>query len=380
MALSICLTSDDFLPAATGVGTHLQTLASGLADRGHRVCVITAKPPGYGAEEHWRGVRVVRMPTVPAFGFLQALPSGRRLRELFQELSPDVVHHHYLGYMLLRAKAIATSMAIPQVYTYHMTEDHLTQPWPMRPLRPWFARRIHALCNSVDLTITVSKTLEGELRKRAIGRRVKFISNAVEFGPMVSADSTVRTSPFVVLFAGRLNVEKNIPFLMRAFAGLLAAEPKAELRIAGRGSELNALTNLAQTLGIQRSVQFLGFLDRDQLASQYATCDVFVLPSMVETQGLVAIEAMHFGKPIIVARSVITASELVSEGENGFIVEANDDRALTDRLRLLLEDPCRRLTMGARAAQVSGEYMPEVMLDAVEYEYRLIVAAQAQKR
>jgi hypothetical protein len=83
--LSICLVSDDFLPAATGVGIHVQRIGEGLVRRGHRMSLITTRRPGQAAREEWRGVQVHRTFTLKAFGFYQALPSRAFIARVFRE-------------------------------------------------------------------------------------------------------------------------------------------------------------------------------------------------------------------------------------------------------------------------------------------------------
>src|ERR1700730_174373 len=125
-ALSICMVSDDFLPPATGVGTHLQTLSDELVRRGHRIAIITTRRPGQPSFEAWRGAKVYRAFTVRLFGFYQALPSRWMIKQILNENDVALVHYHYLGIMLKRAERVGRALNLPQVYTYHMTVDHLT--------------------------------------------------------------------------------------------------------------------------------------------------------------------------------------------------------------------------------------------------------------
>jgi len=105
--LAICMLSDDFLPGATGVGSHLQAITPELVARGHRVAVVTTRRAGEPEREVWRGVQVYRVATVKAFGFYQAMASTRTLGAIFDEFRPDLIHHHYLGLMLVRGMKAA---------------------------------------------------------------------------------------------------------------------------------------------------------------------------------------------------------------------------------------------------------------------------------
>lgn len=374
--LSICMLSDDFRPAATGVGTHVQIVSNRLATMGHRVTVVTTRRAGEPEFETAGGVRVVRVPTVKVAGFYQALPGRRRLETILCQAEPDVVHHHYLGLMMWRAVRLCEQLGLPQVYTYHMTEDHLTQPWPLRPFRTFVARQIVHLANRMDLVISVSARLAGTLPGKGIRVPIEVLSNPVEFPTVADppAGAAPSTAGFVVLFAGRLNPEKNIPLLLEAFALLSARVPGSRLWIAGTGSKRKALEALSRKLGVASAVKFLGHLSRQELASRYRDCDVFVLPSLVETQGLVAMEAMHFSKPIIVADSVVSAHELIEEGVNGFIFDHRRPGDLAERLETLLAKPALRESMGRNGRARTLDWQPAKVMPRLEHLYCRVLA------
>lgn len=371
--------SDDFVPAATGVGTHVQAVSNLLAARGHRITVVTTRRPGEPEYERWQGVDVVRVPTRKVAGFYQALPGRPLLERVLAQVQPDIVHHHYLGMMLLTGMRLARRRGLPQILTYHMTEDHLTQPWPLRPARPLIARGIVAVANRMDLVISVSSQLAATLPPKGIRTPIQTISNPVVFGDADAVSPSPRDGSFVVLFAGRLNPEKNIPLLLRAFAALAQERRDAVLWIAGRGSQQEALTALAAELNVGSQVRFLGFLDHDELARRYAACDVFVLPSLVETQGLVAMEAMWFGKPVVLADSIVSAPELVDEGVNGHVVDHRDPAAMTKALATLAADPQHRARMGAAGRAKAEGWEPEPVVDALEQAYLGLLARHASK-
>ncbi|MCV2348585.1 glycosyltransferase family 4 protein [Paucibacter sp. Y2R2-4] len=345
--LSICMLSDDFLPGATGVGSHLQVVCRRLVELGHQVSIITSRRPAEPEYEEWLGVKVYRVRTIKAFGFYQAIPSVKTLEYLLGVIKPNLVHFHYLGLMLLRAMPLCVKRSLPVVYTYHMTEDHLTQPLPMRPFRRLIVSKIVAICNSADLVISVSENLAATLPGKGIRAPVRFISNPVDFVAPESVEAQQSEAGFAVMFAGRLNPEKNIPFLLRSFAQLRQRVPEAQLWIAGAGADKESLMRQCDALVLGQSVRFLGFLGHGELARFYKACDVFVLPSWVETQGLVAMEAMWFGKPVIVADSVVSATELVEHGVNGYVVRADQDQELAESLIAMHLDPGMRLKMGA---------------------------------
>ena len=372
--LSICMVSDDFLPAATGVGTHIKLLAPELARRGHQICIITSRRKGEAEIEHWEGVTVYRVFTVKAYGFYQALPSGTTVRAILERIKPDLVHHHYVGYMMMRVCAIAESLKLRQVSTYHFSSEVLTQPLPMRPFAGLVRRLLVRYNNRFDLIIAPSQNLARQIAKEGVLSPVRYITNPVVFDDCAGVIPAERTPAFTVLYAGRLGQEKNIAYLIKAFAALLKSVPEAVLWVAGRGPEGPALESLCAQLGVVGSVKFLGFLDHPTLARYYAACDLFVLPSLVETQGLVAMEAMRFARPVIVTSAIVSATELVEHGVNGYIVDPDSVDDLTNRLQVLASEPATRALMGEASRLRADAYRPELVVDETETAYRDVLA------
>jgi len=369
-SLSICMISDDFLPAMTGVGTHLKLIAPELVRRGHRVSIITSRRQGEAEVEHWEGVTIHRVFTVKIYGFYQALPSQSAVHAIFNTVKPDIVHHHYVGFMMRQVCAVAESLHLPQVSTFHFSAEVLTQPLPLRPWRGLIRRMMVNLNNRFDLVIAPSQNLAQQISDEGVRTPVRFITNPVVFGDSTNVVPAERTPHFTVLYAGRLGTEKNIGYLLKAFAALQKNVPGSVLWVAGTGPEGPALKGLSDQLGIAGQVKFLGFLDHPTLARYYAASDVFVLPSLMETQGLVVMEAMWFNRPVIVTRAIVSANELVEHGVNGYIVDPDRVDDLTKRLTTLACDPKIRSEMGSASRLRADAYRPEPVVDTLEASYR----------
>ena len=171
------------------------------------------------------------------------------------------------------------------------------------------------------------------------------------------------------MYAGRLNPEKNVPLLLQAFHDMMRTVPDAALWVAGLGDQRVQLEATCQSLGIAHRVHFLGFVVHDELARHYVACDVFVLPSLVEIQPIVAMEAMHFARPVIVTRAIVSAQELVDDGVNGYIVDATQPAELTSRLIQLAGDANLRHRLGLAGRERSVNFAPEGVLSALVAAY-----------
>ncbi|MCM2280830.1 MAG: glycosyltransferase [Bdellovibrionaceae bacterium] len=353
MSYNICFFTDDYLPSKTGVGVSASMQAAALVEQGHHVVVLTTGRPGQAKMEVIQGVQVYRLPSVKLFGFYQAIALPWQVKTILMNHEIQIAHFHYLGMLSWVGARVARTLGIRSVYTHHMTVDHLTQPMAMRPLRPLLSRWIRRFCNHMEVTTAPSRNFveahQGEFRSP-----MRFISNplplrGIDTVELAGAQEVRADGVFSLLFVGRLDPEKNIPFLLRAFALAARSRPELRLRIAGDGSQAYNLRHLARELEVESKVEFLGWVDRQKIGQVYAGADAFVLPSRVETQGLVALEAMMYGKPVVLADSIVTATELVTPLETGYIVKADADEELASVLVRLASNPVAAAAMGFRA-------------------------------
>ncbi|MCK6470946.1 MAG: glycosyltransferase [Planctomycetes bacterium] len=371
--LHICIISDDAVPAKTGVGSYLQLVCKELAKRNHRVTILTTRRHGEPVRADLEGIRIIRLFTVNLFGYPQALPSRRTIRKILQTERPDVIHHHYLGLLMKRTCVEARRLGIPQIATAHFDVEVLTQPLLMRPLRGILQRQVVACYNRCDLVIAPARKLVARLAKEGLGIPLRVVSNPVDFGEVDTIPAARGCGP-VVLYAGRLAPEKNLPLLLGAFAKLALRMPDATLWIAGEGSLRSKLQRSCMKLGIDKSTRFLGQLKRSELARYYAACDIFVLPSKVEMLSLVALEAMWFGKPLIVTNKIICADELVDHETNGYIVDSDAPGDLAFRLMELSKDPTLRSRMGLAGRRKAAGYRLAPIVDSLEKVYRDVLS------
>jgi glycosyltransferase involved in cell wall biosynthesis len=340
---TIAMVTDDFLPAKTGVGVHLQQITPELVKSGHTIVVLTTRRPGQPAYETWNGVRIHRFFSLPVAGFYQAIPARSAITKILLENKVDLVHFHYLSYMMWKALQAARSLHLPTVFTAHMSVDVLTQPLFMKPFHRILTWGYKWLMNRIDHIVCVSRNQMAEFK--TFKAKISFISNPIDLkGDEVLV--TNQSDKFKILYVGRLEPKKNLPYLIKSFQKLAARHPNAELIIAGTGTEEQALHRQVINADLWEKVTFLGQVPHAKLPELYASCDVFVLPSVLESQGMVVLEAMRFRKPVIVTDEIVSARELVEHGLNGFIVDADSVEDLTDKLTFLHDNPNQCKQMG----------------------------------
>ena len=369
--------SDDFVPSKTGVGVHTRYISKELARRRHRVVVITTRRNGQPEVEDWFGVKVYRTFSVDVLGFRISLAGKSTIRSILTENDIDIIHYHYAGLLLKRSFAVAKRMRrLKHVYTYHMTVAHLTQDSRILKLfAPAMARLLVTFCNACDRVTVPSRKLLQDVKNTGVTAPLTYVSSAAGLEDLKKCEPSERAASFVILFAGRLNPEKNIPYLLGAFRLFAQTHTDSEVWLVGDGHLKERLQAICKTWGIDDQVRFLGYFDHSEMPQFHAAADVFVLPSLVETQGLAAIEAMYFGKPVIVTDRIVSATDLVEEGVNGYIVDHTSVKDLANRLACLKEDVQLRKRMGEAGKQRSEQFSTKKIVDDLENLYATLGTA-----
>ncbi|MEF3193005.1 MAG: glycosyltransferase, partial [Halothiobacillaceae bacterium] len=182
----------------------------------------------------------------------------------------------------------------------------------------------------------------------------------------------------MLLFVGRLAFEKNIEFLLGMFTHVLAQRPDARLVLAGEGPAEAHLRRQVGLLGLQEQVRFVGYLPRDgALQALYRAADVFVFASTTETQGLVLIEAMALGTPVV-ALAEMGTRDIVREGE-GCLVAPHEPRGFAARVLELINHPHQAAQLAAKAVLAAEAWREERLAGRlVELYERLIARNQAR--
>jgi glycosyltransferase involved in cell wall biosynthesis len=170
-----------------------------------------------------------------------------------------------------------------------------------------------------------------------------------------------------VLFVGRLDQEKRVDELIRAFAALPAELP-AQLEIIGDGGRRDEWTALANEVGLGERVRFRGFVSEEELVEAYARAAVFCMPSVAELQSLATLEAMAAGTPVVAA-DAMALPHLVRPGRNGFLFQPGAVGELTTRLTALLTDTGLRRRMGAVSREIVAEHAIDATLSTFEDVY-----------
>lgn len=368
--MCIAMVTDDYAPAKTGVGVHVQKIALELKARGHRIIVVTTRRSLQPEQEIIDGINIYRLKGFEIAGYPQAMPRREILQKIFLDENVNAVHFHYLSYMMWLGLRVAREMGLATLYTAHMSVDLLVSPPFMKPFLPLFTRLYFSLLEKADHVLCPSEVQTRQVNQFTAHPKVHRVSNPIEFSGKEVADST-QPETFVVLFVGRLSPEKNLVFLINAFERLVAVEPKSQLWIAGIGVMDQEIRRIVRERGLEQKVIFKGQVAHDDLPALYTACDVFFLPSLREILALVGLEAMRFARPLIVTDRIICARELVENDVTGWIVDADHPEIAAEKLILLSRNRALAKQMGQKGFErCTGYTLPAIgaQLERIYFE------------
>ena len=376
--MKIALTTDSFIEGHGGVSTAVAALARNLRKRGHEVMVYTAADPSH---EH-SDLDVVGLRAL----HYERFPGGRAPMapiSLVQELAnfhPNVIHNHSMGSMGLQALAAAHLLCIPILGTCHVFLAGFLKYAPISldgvPLTEDLAwRYTTAFFNRFPQVAAPSAAMQRELVAHGLRVPVTVLSNGVDtdlFSPPPEAN-TEGFRPLTLLHVGRLGYEKRVDVVLRAFARLVGEYPKARLLVVGNGPEAKALKTLAVDLRVAGQVHFTGALPHNHLPDIYRLTDLFITASTIETQGLVVLEAMASGLPIV-GVNALALPDLIQHGVNGYLVPPGDDHALVEAVRQMLQSPPMISAMGYESRRLAMQHSLPEATQAYERLYQQILA------
>jgi glycosyltransferase involved in cell wall biosynthesis len=389
MPMKILMVSDVYFPRINGVSTSIQTFRRELARLGHTVDLIAPAYPGKCADE----VGVTRIPSRPVPGDPEdRAMSPFAVRALHRSLASagyDIVHiqtpfiAHYAG------KAIARRLGIPCVETYHtFFEEYLFHYVPYFP-KTWMRALARAFsrsqCNNISALVVPSDPMKTTLAGYGVTTPMHVIPTGISRDDLKDGDGrrfrarlSIPDTASVMLFVGRVAFEKNIEFLLRATAYGLHLAPDMLLVIAGEGPAEASMRRLARELGIDRNVRFIGYLDRKtDLPDCYRAADAFVFASRTETQGLVLLEAMTLGIPVISTAIMGTAS--IVGPRRGALVPEDDETQFAAAMVRMSQDAALRSRLAHDARIYASEWGADVMASRLAALYAATIASAPQK-
>jgi 1,2-diacylglycerol 3-alpha-glucosyltransferase len=361
------LFTDSYLPSVDGCVTSMLGQRAELEARGHDITIFA--PGSREAQAKVRDPKVVFYDAVPWSAYpdyyLPVFPG--RVRRKVRDRRIELIHSHGVAMMGLRAVWASKALKLPLLLTYHTRVDEGAR-YVVRGGKPeavlrkliwvnlrWYFRRAHAV-------IAPSEQIRNHLLQQSGGalKQCVVIPNGVDFERFGNPDAGAierygLEDKTLFLTAGRIAFEKNLEVLVEAIPKICAKVEDAHFVIAGKGPARAAYENLVRRQGLQDKVTFTGYVTDDELAGLYRAAAAFVTPSSFETQGMVALEAMHVGTPVV-CPATGGFLDYVRDRGNGYLIEpgsadalvrgALDSLAAPQKLRSAAKDTAAQFSLG----------------------------------
>jgi 1,2-diacylglycerol 3-alpha-glucosyltransferase len=358
--MKILLISDVYFPRVNGVSTSIRTFTEQLQKLGHTVHLIA---PDYGQENNLKTNDEAWITRVPARSIYfdpedKLMKYGEIIKLIpkLEQMHFDLVHIHTPFIAHFAGLKIAKKLGLPVLETYHtFFEDYLHHylPWIPKSAAKSLARFISKKqCNQLDAIIAPSQPMLDVLRSYGVSVPAEVIATGLQDNSFAEADGDAFRQKYniplgkqMLLYVGRVAHEKNIGFLLKVIKRLSLQQPEILFVITGEGPAEHSLHQQVKAFGIEKNVQFIGYLDREnELNACYKAADIFVFASKSETQGLVLLEAMAQATPVVAIAELGTASILV-EGQGAHIA-TEDEAIFAQRINELLSNTLASSILG----------------------------------
>lgn len=399
--MKVGLFTDTYHPATNGIVAVVDITRRELEAAGHEVYVFC---PGVRSDDTFKDDdHVIRFPSIPSGLFddnrISMFFPPRVMRRI-RDLQLDVIHFFtplqvgLMGvYAAQRTDAVLIGQHCTDLYEY---VEHYPQVLPgilalcttlpftvkldgadartlLSMYRPQFGvvkwnrdiveNMISMLYSRCDAVIALSRKSKAQLEswRGEYDYEVTLMPTGVDPLPRASKEEVssfqeawgITSDDEVIGYIGRLSAEKNLDLLVRAFAYLAPRRPNIKLLFVGDFDYRETLERLAEETGYGDRVIFTGTMPRDELDVAYQTMDVFLFPSMTDTQGLVLHEAALAGCPIVLVDPML--SEVVIDGENGYIANENG-LSIARKVVDILDDPARKQAFGVRSQELARAF------------------------
>ena len=329
--MKILMMTNTYAPMVGGIEESIRSFTVEFEKLGHEVFIVAPECEGVPPDE----VGVIRLRAIEKFNhsdFSIALPLSSLLPELMKTFMPDIIHCHHPFWIGDIALRLSSKYHIPLVFTYHtMFEKHMHYlPIQNEGMKRFIIDLFTGYANLVTQVIVPSESVREILLERGVKTPMTVVPTGIDLQKFFKGEGNairqrlgIPLDDIVIGYVGRLAIEKNLEFLGQSVADYLKKDTKAHFLIGGDGPLKDRIKEIFDEKGVGKQLHLAGVLKDQDLVDCYHAMDVFAFASLSETQGLVLVEAMSAGVPVV-AVDAPGVREVVKDGYNGrLILEEN---------------------------------------------------------
>jgi glycosyltransferase involved in cell wall biosynthesis len=373
--------TNTYKPNINGVSRSVSSFRKALTKIGHNVFVICQEAKDFEDQEPF----IFRYPSIniPAFDYSLSVPVSIFMDKLLPTLKINVIHSNHPVGLGSTAVSKAKELNLPLVFTFHTQYAAYASFLPVG--QKFISQKVFKAviryikqCNHI---ITPTDSIRAMLIDTGISSKyVTTIPTGIDLAPYQEADGRAIRAKFqlgndpLLITIGRLSPEKNFKTLFEATAQVIANHPKLHLMVLGDGPGRHEIEASVEELGISDSVIFTGLVPFDQVPEYQKAADVFVFASVTETQGLVTMEAMAAGLPVV-AVSAPGTKDIIVQNENGLLT-GNDPDELAQAINRALSEPALLARFRSRAQRTARDFDISVQAEKTIQAYEQAIATK----
>ena len=391
--MKILLTTESYYPNIDGGAVAQHNLAQGLKKRGHNVSIIA---PGYSYRnivEKDNGTTIYRIKALKLPFYMNSKYHFSifplfEVRKIIKESKPDIINLCSPYPISICAMIWAKKYNIPLIGSIHILPQNMLAPFfkyrLYKTLEKYSWKYLVYFFNLLDGATIPTKTGLDMYVKRGLETDIIPISNGLKteiFNPNNNGEYLRKIFNLpdknIVLFAGRINEEKNLDVLIKAIPNVIK-EVDAHFLLVGSGGEYkNWLISLVKQLDVEKYTTFTDFLDYKDYPNIYSIADLFAIPSETELQSIVTMEAVATGLPVVVVNS--GALPELACMNNGFVFEPKNSKQMADFIIKILSDEKLRKNMGKNSLKLIKSHSMESVVEQFEKIYEKVIDLNNKK-
>lgn len=377
--MRIGIFTECYRPVLNGVVVSIDTFRDELEKRGHQFFIFTTENPGFKGNDP----NVVRYNAMIPFQskggkYPIAWPQIARLQaKKIAQYNLDLIHsQHLLGIGHLGLK-VGKLLSLPTILTYHTLLAEYTHYVPLfgSLVRAYLINQSRRISNQYDQIVTPSPSMKKVLRGYDVRRPIQPIPTGVNIDDFQNPISRteieskwhIPQNSKLLLYVSRIAKEKNLDFFFEAIEILAQKRDDFHLLMVGGGPELEYYRKKIIDWHLKSFVTFTGMMPKAKTNRFYGAADLFVFPSITETQGIVITEAMAAGIPAV-AINKMGPSDIIKDGIDGFLVPLNK-KEFAAKIEYLLDNKEQRLKMGKAGQKNAEKFSVKVTGDEMEKLY-----------
>ncbi len=351
--MNIVMITNTYLPHVCGVSNSIHRFVTVYRGNGHRVLVIT---PSYENTPE-KEIDILRVPAIQNFNqtdFSVSLTIPGFVNQLLDEYQPEIVHSHHPFLLGDAALRIAARRNLPLVFTHHTLYEQYTHYTPVdSPKLQDFVKELSTgYANMCDHAIAPSESIESLMKERGVTTPISVIPTGVDVEKFkkgnaenICSKEKIPQEAFVIGHLGRLAPEKNLEFLSHAVLQYMKEHEETHFLVVGDGPSKSHIQTIFEEAGLSTRLHCTGTLTDQNLIDAYHAMDVFAFASKSETQGMVLIEAMAAGVPVV-ALDASGSRDVMVHGKNGLLLDReNGDEFVSAFERIASMSESQKSTM-----------------------------------